>query len=137
MPKWIKVLVSLIVFVGFLLGLLGYVGRNAILGTQLKYSEKESVRYAGNATEADARKVGDALKEAGYFNGNHEKDVIIRRDDKGVSISFVVGNNWNNEEVLQGLRQLGKYVGTKALSLPITVRLLDPKLKTLQEFKVE
>ena len=77
-PRWIKILSITVGTLVALCTLLIYVGRSVMLGSAYKVSDKETVRYAGNATEDEARRVADVLREIGYFDGSKVKDVIVR-----------------------------------------------------------
>ncbi|MBS0658144.1 MAG: hypothetical protein JSR82_07855 [Verrucomicrobia bacterium] len=131
-----KVFSALLVIAALIVTVLIAVGRNDIMGKQFKVSDHESVYYAGQATEEEAKRAAEALKAEQYFGGSSNKDVIIRRDENGPAISFVVGGNWTDEKIQEALRGLGGRVADKALARPVTVRLIDPKLNTLKEFKV-
>lgn len=131
-----KIFSTLLIVDALIVTALIAIGRNEIMGKQLKVSEHESVYYAGKATEDEAKRAAEALMEEKYFGGSSNKDVIIRRDDSGPSIAFVVGGNWQDEKIQAALQGLGARVADKALSRPVTVRLIDPKLNTLKEFKV-
>lgn len=131
-----KVFSLLLIVAALIVSILIAVGRSSIMGKQLKISEQESVYYAGQATEDEARRAGEVLLAEKFFAGSSRKDVIIRRGEEGPVVSFVVGGNWQEEKIQTALRDLGGRVADKALSRPVTVRLIDPKLNTLKEFRV-
>ena len=96
------------------------------MGKRYKVSDKESVSYSGSATEKDARKLGDILKQEGYFEGKKEMDVLIRKDDKdGTVISFVLGSRWKTQEIADAFREIGEDIAGKGFGKPLTIRLLD------------
>lgn len=115
-----------------------YFGQKLMLGTKFAVSDKEAVNYSGDATEADARRLGGVLKTIGYFTGARETDVLLKRDAKeGTIVSFVLTSRWNDAEIVTAFRQIGAAIVADGLAKPITVKLLDDHLNTKNEFKVE
>ena len=107
-PKWVKVLSTIVSVVAALVAILVFIGRNAQLGSAYKVSDKETVRYAGNATEDEAKRVADVLREIGFFDGSKVKDVIVRKEDNQTpSVSIVVGGTWDTPDILAGFKELG------------------------------
>lgn len=114
-----------------------FIGQKIMMGTRYKVSDKESVNYSGKATEADARVLGEALKDEGYFNSEHKVDVLLKKDDQeGTIVSFVGDWNWKDEKIVSGFRKIGEDIAAKGLGQPLTVRLLDTQLNTKNEIKV-
>jgi hypothetical protein len=112
-------------------------GRKTMMGKRYKVSETESVNYSGNATEEDARKVGEALKADGYMSGKKKVDVLLKKDDKdGTVVSFVGYWDWKDEKVVSAFKQVGEDIAAGGLGKPLTIRLLDDHLNTRNEIKV-
>ena len=59
-----------------------YFGQKLMMGKRYKVSDKESVNYSEKATEEDAKKLGDILKDTGYFDGSKEVDVLLPSGEK-------------------------------------------------------
>lgn len=133
--KWQRYLSYTVTAVGIIVFLLIFFGRREMLGTKYKVSETESVNYSGAATEEDARKTGEALKEIGYFKGGRA-DVLLKKESAGFIVSFVVSRS-ADEKTLAAFQQIGGVLADKALGRPLTVRLLDTKLNKKNELKVE
>lgn len=104
------------------------------LGKAYKVSDKENVRYAGTATEDEAKRIADTLREAGYFDNSQTKDVILRKEEgKVATLDFVVGEGWDKAEIIQAFKLMGSEISNRISTKPLTVRLVDPKLKVLKE----
>ena len=114
-----------------------FLGQKLMMGKRYKVSDKESVNYSGNATEADAKALGEALKADGYLSGKNEVDVLLKKSDKdGTVVSFVGEWNWTDEKVVSAFQQIGADIAAKGLGKPLTIRLLDTHLNSKNEIKV-
>ncbi len=86
-----------------------FIGQKLMMGTKYKVSDKESVNYSGNATEADAKNLDEALKANGYMSGKNAVDVLLKKDDKeGTVVSFVGEWDWKSEQVVSAFQQIGE-----------------------------
>jgi len=135
--KWLQ-RISMIIIIGFaVISLMIYLGRSSMMGTKLAVTEKESVNYSGSATEADAKVVGEVLKEIKYFNNETEKDVLLKKDEKaGTVVSFVVVRDWNDEKTVADFKWIGETLAEK-IGKPLVIKLIDPTLNTKNEFRLE
>ncbi len=107
------------------------------LGKTYKVSDKESVRYAGKATEDEAKRVADVLREVGYFDNSGTKDVILRKEEGKIAVlAFVVGDGWDKPEIIQAFTLMGGEVSNKLSTKPMTIQLVNPNLKVLKEIPV-
>ena len=128
--SWAITVIAVIVVV------LIFFGRREMMGTRYAVSDKEAVNYSGTATEGEARKLADTLREIGFFDGKREIDVLLRKEtDKGTIVSFVVNNS--APEIVAAFQEIGGVVADQALGRPLTVRLIDDNLNTRQELRVE
>ena len=128
---------NIVVIIGVLVGIMIWYGRTSIMGTRFEVSKNESVNYSGDATEEDARKLGEALKTAGYFDGSKPVDVLLNRKEGKTTVSFVVGTNWNNPETLQAFEVMGAELAPSVGGMPLTVKLIDDKLNTQKEIAIQ
>src|SRR5262245_15735249 len=108
------------------------------MGTRLKISDVESVNYSGSATEKEASDLGAALKQIGFFQGKQQIDVLLNKGPQGVILSFVTNPEaWTKPEMEQAFRDVAGAVAGAVGGRPLTVRLLDEKLSTRKEFKLD
>ncbi len=115
-----------------------YLGRKTMMGKEYKVSAMESVNYSGDATEADAKIVGEALQADGYFSGTKTVDVLLKKSGKeGTVVSFVGDWDWKSEKIVTAFQQIGEDIAAKGLGKPLTVRLMDTKLNTKNDIKVQ
>ncbi len=135
-PKWQRYISYTLAAVSIIVFLLIVMGRKEMMGTKYKVSETESVNYSGTATEEDARKTGDVLKEIGFLKGERQVDVLLKKEPAGFIVSFVV-NRGADDKMLAAFQQIGAVLADKALGRPLTVRLLDDRLNKKNELKVE
>ncbi len=129
-----KVLVIIMLLVVVLI----YFGNKIMMGKRYKVSDKESVNYSANATEEEAKKLGDILKTEGYFDGSKNVDVLLKKDDKeGTMISFVISGLGKDETIATAFKQIGEGIAKDGFGKPLTIRLIDTHLNTLKDIKVE
>ncbi len=115
-----------------------YFGQKIIMGTKYKVSDKESVNYSEKATEDDAKKLGEILKADGYFSGEREMDVLLKKDDKeGTVISFVLSNKWSDPEIVKVFNTIGEDIAAKGFGKPLIIRMLDEHLNTKNDLTVK
>jgi hypothetical protein len=94
------------------------------------------VYYFGDATDADARALGEALRSAGYLTDQGVAVAILKGE--GTVISFVVQDGlWDNPAALATLDRLVRKIAPSAGGLPIKMRLLDRNMAIQQEVTVE
>ncbi|MEO6753045.1 MAG: hypothetical protein ABIP85_14795 [Chthoniobacteraceae bacterium] len=129
---------KVIAIIGIVVVALIFFGQKVMMGTRYKVSDKESVNYSQKATEADAKMLGDILTANGYFNGKKEVDVLLKKEEKeGTVISFVIGGLGKDEAISNAFREMGEEIAKKVFGKPLTIRLIDTRLNTLKDIRVE
>jgi hypothetical protein len=89
----------------------------------------DEVYYAGEATEDDARYLGEKLRECGFFT-SQGSSVRIEATAGKYAVSFVlVRDAWHNAQVVGGLRMIGETLSESRLGVPLTIRLCDDSLE--------
>lgn len=115
-----------------------WLGQRSIMGTRLEIIGEQAVNYSGTATEQDARSLGNALKEIGYFDGKRPVDVLLSKGEGGTAISFIVNQGvWNDAETVENFRTITAALAPSVGGLPVTLRLMDEHLNTEKEVRVE
>lgn len=108
-----------------------------MMGTKFPVSEVESVNYSGQATEDDARKLGEVLKAQGVFTGKKEADVLLKKDEKeGTVVSFVGNWDLNDQSIVSAFKQIGEAIAQGGLGKPLTLRFLDTRLNKRGEIPI-
>ncbi len=104
---------------------------------KVTFGAAEEVYFEDGATEAEARKVGEALKKAGYFDNSGAATVTLARSGDRYTLSFVVQDGaWDKGEVVAMIRALGEVVSKEALGgKPAGVRMCDSALAVRKEVK--
>ncbi|MEK7866269.1 MAG: hypothetical protein AAB434_06260 [Planctomycetota bacterium] len=87
--------------------------------------------------EAEARKVGESLQKAGYFDNTGAATVTLARDGGGYTLEFVVQDGaWNDADVVATMRQVGDVVSKDALGgKHVIVRLCDSLFRVKKELR--
>lgn len=132
-----KIISTTLLVIGIILALLIFVGRKQMMGQQYQVTDIEFVNYSKNATEEDAKKLGEILTSQGFFNGKKAKNVLLMKDENGVVVSFILDNRWDDPKVVSALRDMGAAVAQEGFGNPLTIKLLDGKLNTRNEIVVE
>lgn len=101
-------------------------------GTKIEYKASE-LYYTDAVTEAEARKVGDALQEYEYF-GDNAVSVQLHKVDGTYQVRFVVQpDKVNDEAVITGFTVMGTVLKSQALGdAPTEVHLADDSFKTVR-----
>lgn len=99
---------------------------------KIRVGAKDEIYYLGSATEADARALGRALRDAGYLQ-DLGVSVSLSRDER-TSIGFVVGEGvWRQAGAMAGFERLARKVAPQVGGLPIQVRLLNPQMEVKEQ----
>jgi hypothetical protein len=132
-----KIISRLLVVFAVVIMVLTFLGRSSMMGTRYQVTDYEAVNYSENATEADAKQLGEILKQIGVFTGEKRGEVLLRRDDQGTTVSFILKTKWSDPEVVASFQQIGSALGDAGMPKPFTVRLIDKNLNTKNEFVVD
>lgn len=95
----------------------------------VSFGHDQEVRYAGGATEAEAKALGDELVATGWFSG-HAATVQIEHGAKGkLEVSFVLQDGaWDRKDIYDAFVMM-KGVLEDKLATPIALRLCDDELE--------
>jgi hypothetical protein len=100
---------------------------NEGFGQKITYASGEEVYYTKGATEADARALGESLRQSGFFDGKRPKSVRVSLDGNRLVISFIVTDRALRDPKLQDtFRTLGQQASQQAFGgRPVEVELCD------------
>lgn len=105
-------------------------------GKTYTVTKNQHVYYKGDGvTKDDAKKVGDYLKQAGYFTNDNGVDVQIfsNRPDSKVKISYVVDNDKITSEIEKDFLLISSGLSEKVFNnRKILVSLADDKLDEIK-----
>jgi hypothetical protein len=97
---------------------------------------KDVVYYFGDATDADARTLGEALRSAGYFADKGVTVALLKGE--GTVISFVVQEGlWEQPAVFAALDRLVRQIAPSVGGLPVELRLLNRDMDIRQKVTVQ
>lgn len=86
---------------------------------------KDEVIYSGQATQDQATALGNALKQAGYFQ-DRGVTVLLSKGASGTVISYVVQDGvWNNATMVNDFAIITRSVASTVGGLPIDMRLVN------------
>lgn len=129
-------LICLALLAGLLFGAI-YIENAVAAGRKINYSSVEEVRFSGQANQADARHLGDVLKQESFFNGKRSKTVLLAKGSNGTTVSFVVGDgSWNNPSTVAAFRMMGDNLA-KSLGKPLIIRMCDSDLAVKKEISIK
>ena len=110
--------------------------RKSLVVGKTMVGARDAIYYLGSATEADAKALGQALRDAGYLEDRGVSVVVSKGE--GVAIGFVVGEGvWERRDAVAGFERLARRVAVSIGGLPIQVRLLNPEMETKEEATVQ
>jgi len=92
----------------------------------LQLNDNDEVYYSGEATEADARALGELLTEYGVFGGPSGVSVQVTASTGTFVVSFVlVDDAWEDPEVLKFYQELGGTLASDRFGAPLTIDLCN------------
>jgi hypothetical protein len=96
------------------------------------------ILYSGASTEADAKALGQALTDAGYFTPGRAATVLLIKHPSATTVQFVVNPEAaQNDSVINALGPVIERSAAELGAKPITVMLVNPKLQVLRSKKLE
>jgi len=108
------------------------------LGPSVTFNGDCDVHYTGDATEADARKLGSALEEAKYFGENRSITVLIRKSDGVFTISFVVKDGtWDDPSSVAVFQQIAQDLPKDYFGRPLYAELCDGECTAHKTITIE
>ena len=103
---------------------------------RLTAGAQDVVYYFGDATNSDARALGEALRSAAYFTDKGATVALLKGE--GTVISFVVQDGlWNEPAVTATLERLVRQIAPSVGGLPVELRLLDRTMDIKQSLTVQ
>jgi hypothetical protein len=97
---------------------------------------KAEVRYRGTATEQEAKALGEALKNVGFF-GDRAVSVQLTKGADGTIITYVVQQGaWDDPAHVSQFEIITRGVAATVGGLPVKIRLADENLTTKKELTV-
>jgi membrane associated rhomboid family serine protease len=104
-----------------------------INGKSLTIGMNDRIVYSGNATEADAIRLGQALKTIGFMKDRGTL-VLYTKDQTGSVVSFIVKDEaWQNPRLVSSFNLLGNLIAS-ATGTPLKLRLLNKERVLEKEF---
>jgi hypothetical protein len=96
-----------------------------------KHSGQETVRYFAGVTEDDARKLGQALQTAGYFDNTSPAEVLLKVENDGYAVSFMVKDgSWDDAQIIAQYEEFGRQIAPAMGTGPLIVNMVDVSLQT-------
>jgi hypothetical protein len=104
--------------------------------TLVMIGQHDNIFISGTATKQDALKLGDALKESGYFK-DRGISALLDKSGSGTSVSFTVQDGtWNQPDMVAAFEEIGREVAPSVGGMPIKVRLVDAARDVKKEMNV-
>lgn len=127
---WSATGIGLAVMAVLLAGIFGGVTMFDSMGTGVAFAGGSEVYYSGDATEVDARTLGKALEDAGYFGVERSITVLLRKENGVFTISFVVKDGiWNDAAMVAIFEQIVKDLPADYFGRPLNLELCDDGCK--------
>jgi hypothetical protein len=93
----------------------------------------DHIYYLGDATQAQAQALGDALKSAGFFIGKGS-DVFLTKQTDGTSLAFVVGDGvWDDATMVASFEKIARDAAPAVGGLPLKLRFENTTLEVKKD----
>jgi hypothetical protein len=97
---------------------------------EVSFGDNDGVYYEGSVTKAEAQALGQRFESMGFFQGKGANVFLIRHDDGGTTLAFViVGEAWNNPSRVGSLEGVVRDVAPVVGGLPIEMHLVNTHLE--------
>jgi hypothetical protein len=101
---------------------------------EVSFDGSDGVYYEGSATKAEARALGRRFESMGFFRGKGANVFLIRHDDDGTTLAFVVvGEAWNNPSRVSSFEAIVRDVAPMEGGLPIDMHLVNTQLEVKKD----
>jgi hypothetical protein len=127
-------LVGAVLYLGLFLGLF-FVGAGLFGDKRITFGPQEEILYTRDISDEEARRLGRALQDAGWFTGRGPISVRLSKEEGRFVVAFVVQPGvWNDGQVIEEFRQMGKHLSQqvfngKAVEVQLCDEYLRPKKK--------
>lgn len=106
--------------------------------TSVAVSPKEKVYYSERATKEEATKLGAALKESGFFNGEKEANVeYVKNLDGSKVITLYLASGWDDPEVMAYMEELGKQLAPSVGGPPLHIKIFDTSNNEKKDIEIK
>lgn len=96
---------------------------------RMQFGGGNEVVYTGDATESQARRLGEFLQGQSYFQGDRPATVKLEVADGRAVVSFVFGHSWASDSTVELMNRLGAKLTVDALGVVLTtILLVDPQM---------
>jgi hypothetical protein len=92
---------------------------------RLVIGQRDEIYYFGTATEIEARSLGNALKNNGYFQDRGSTVQLIKGTDETVLSFFVLEGIWNDPKTVSAFESVARDVADSIGGMPVKLRLLN------------
>jgi len=120
-----------VIFGGFYAYYLGVAAHSTV-----KIGAKDNVTFSGTATKQDALKLGEALKQIGYFRDQGVSVFVAKGAGVPIVSLVVINEAWNQPDKVSAYERIGLAIAPSVGGLPIKVRLIDGSQAVKKEMNV-
>ncbi len=95
---------------------------------EVRFSGGDGVFYKGSATKAEAQALGRRFESMGFFRGKGANVFLIRHDDDGTTLAFVIVREANPSRV-SSFEHIVRDVAPVVGGLPVHMHLVNTQLQ--------
>jgi hypothetical protein len=105
---------------------------------EVEFDNGNVVRYAGMANSEEAEELGGQLESMGYFKEKGANVMLVRHEDEGTVVSFVVADGvWADPSKVNEFEARMREAAPAVGGLPVVMRLVDSRLVVEKEELIE
>lgn len=112
-------------------GAVSFVASDLVLTRTLEVRPHQEIKYQLGVTEDQASDLGSYLTQVGFFDGEHESTVCLRREGKTWVVGFVLKDGyWDKPDCVKIFQDSKPEISEKAFhGEPVQIELLDSSLE--------
>jgi len=95
---------------------------------EVSFDGKDGIYYEGSVTKADAKALGQRFQSMGFFRGKGGNVFLIRHDDEGTTLTFVITRE-ASPSIVSGFEHIVRVVAPVVGGLPIDMHLVNTQLQ--------
>jgi hypothetical protein len=101
---------------------------------EVSFDGSDGVYYEGSVTKAEAQALGRRFESIGFFRGKGANVFLIRHDDNGTTLAFVIlGEAWNDPSRVSSFEGIVRDVAPMVGGLPIDMHLVNTQLQVKKD----
>jgi hypothetical protein len=103
---------------------------------EVSFNGKDGVYYEGSVTKAEAKALGERFQSMGFFRGKGANVFLIRHDDEGTTLAFVIVRE-ASPALVSSVEHIVRDVAPVVGGLPIQMHIVNAQLQVEKDETIQ